>query len=77
MVVGSGVVAAQEFALLPLFTLLPFVAAAAALMLKIPAQICFFLFIDKLLLSLLAPLLFNLITLLLCFHVFLLLLLPC
>ena len=76
MVVGSGVVAAQEFALLPLFTLLPFVAAAA-LMLKIPAQICFFLFIDKLLLSLLAPLLFNMITLLLCFHVFLLLLLPC
>ena len=45
--VGSGVVAAQEFALLPLFTLLPFVAAAA-LMLKIPAKICFFFFIDKL-----------------------------
>ena len=76
MVVGSGVVAAQEFALLPLFTLLPFVAAAA-LMLKIPALICFFFFIDKLLLSLLAPLLFNLITLLLCFHGLLLLLLPC
>ena len=44
MVVGSGVVAAQEFALLPLFTLLPFVAAAAALMLKISGLNLFLLF---------------------------------
>ena len=43
MVVGSGVVAAQEFALLPLFTLLPFVAAAA-LMLKISGLNLFLLF---------------------------------
>ena len=42
MVVGSGVVAAQEFALLPLFTLLPFVAAA--LMLKISGLNLFLLF---------------------------------
>ena len=47
MVVGSGVVAAQEFALLPLFTLLPFVAAAAALMLKIFGLNLFLFFIDK------------------------------